>query len=189
VTIYYVHGFGSCSRANESKRLEMMRIFPDTPVHMLDYDSSAFYMDTVGALVRAVSQTAQGTPFFIGSSLGGLYARVLCSRFAGAACALFNPVIDPVSLLLGKVGRNTNFCTGLPFDVSEAVARSYAGYDAHLSAHDHRVTVFVAMDDEILDPREMTRYFMGRARIIQIQGGHRVPSLMPYAGQLLQARA
>jgi predicted esterase YcpF (UPF0227 family) len=188
VAIYYVHGFGSCSQANEKKRLEMVQIFPGTPVHMLDYNSSSLYIDNVGALVHEVSKTSKETPFFIGSSLGGLYARVLCSRYAGANCALFNPVIDPVSLLLGKVGRNINFCSGFPFEITEDVARSYSGYDGQISLHDHRMTVFVAIDDEILDPRGITHYFMGRAEIIQIQGGHRIPSLMPYAEQLVLAR-
>ncbi len=188
MAIYYVHGFGSCSQANENKRLEMRQIFPGTHVHMLDYDSSGLYADNVGALVHEVSKTAEETPFFIGSSLGGLYARVLCSRYADANCAMFNPVIDPVSLLLGKVGRNINFCTGFPFEITEDVARSYTGHDEQLSLHDHRMTVFVALDDDILDPREISRYFMGRAEVIQVQGGHRIPSLMPYAEQLVLAR-
>lgn len=191
MAIFYIHGFGSCASANHKKRLELETIFPREIVYMLDYDSASPYEANLRVMLDLAREGGGDTPLFIGTSLGGLYARVIREHHGSpwASCAVFNPVTDPVNLLQGRVGWNMSYCTGSKFLLSQEVAMSYADYLEPVNADGSQDTVFIAKEDEVLDADEMVRHFTGKAKIVMIPGGHRVESLMPHAAALNAARS
>lgn len=185
MAVYYIHGFGSCPEANEQKRKELELIFPNESVRVLGYDSALPYPTILNSLVEAVGDDEE--PFFIGTSLGGLYARVLADHFA-VQCAVFNPVIDPVTLLDTRLGMNMHYCTGLEFKLTKEVVNSYLSYIDNQSLHRNPTQVFIAKDDNVLNPEVTKSYFEKMACVIMIEGGHRITSLLPYSREIASTR-
>lgn len=185
MSIYYVHGFASCGQANSGKVSELAEMFPDEKVFALNYDSSGLYQNNLSLLISSVG--ADEEPYFVGSSLGGLYARVLADYYS-VPCAVFNPVVYPATRLKSMIGENVNYCTGKIFLLTNEVVESYSAYIDNQSLHRNPTCVFLAMNDEIIDMKELVEYFERMAHVVVIDGGHRVASLNLYVKDIVNTR-
>lgn len=180
--IYYIHGFRSCALANEPKVLELKKMFPSETVIGLDYDSFTSFDNIFNTLMGSIDPEADN--FFIGTSLGAYYARILAEE-TGSNCVLFNPLIDPVDSL--KPGMHINYCTGLRDFMNRATIESYYGVNFDLSIS-IPTTVFLSKNDEVLDNEKARNLFKKFANIIDIDEGHRINTFNPYAKEIISTR-
>ena len=185
--IFYIHGFNSSASNNLAKSIELESIFQDSTVATLDYDSGK----TADEIIERLATDAethirrsdhQDIPeLFIGTSLGGFFADILAEKLGGNA-ALFNPCFAPSKMLAQFVGENTNYGTGKRYIFTDKALASYQNHERRYSSPK---AVFVAKEDEQLNANEMIEHYEGHARIVTIEGGHRIASFAPYASELV----
>lgn len=184
--IFYIHGFNSSASNNQDKFDELVNIFEDTRVVMLEYDSGRTATEIIEKLTKEAKGDLRNSndfpDIFIGTSLGAFFADILAEKFEGYA-ALFNPCHAPSRLLAQFVGENTNFGTGVTYTFTRQALDSYREHERRYRSPK---CVFVAQDDELLNPLEVADYYEHHARIISMDGGHRVPSFLPHASLLVE---
>lgn len=183
--IFYIHGFNSSASNNRDKHEELTAIFEDTTVVMLGYDSGKTadeILDKLTAEAEAHLRDNKDFPnIFIGTSLGAFFADVLAER-TGSYAALFNPCHEPSKMLAQFVGENTNFGTGETYTFTLQALDSYRKYERRY--HSPK-SVFIAEDDELINPDTAAEFYEEHSKVIPITGGHRVASFMPYAEELV----
>ncbi len=183
--IFYVHGFNSCADRNRDKVQELARILGEE-VTLLDYPSDVRAEDILGMLQAQVAEHAGKAPhFFIGSSLGAFWAERL-AQIHGRPAALFNPCCKPVYFLRQFLGECEHFCTGKRWQFTESPLNSYAPLEA--MRIDIPRQVFMATDDEVLDPALVKDHYAGVCDVVDFHGGHSVKSFRPFADKLVALR-
>lgn len=185
MTIYYIHGFGSCAAASEPKRKDLEEIFPNEKCICLDYDSSKSLNEIYRDLQYQLSYLDRDE-FFIGTSLGGLIAYYMTITSKSAlSVALFNPLTNG-DRMLNLVGENFNYCTEESFIFSEEAARSYERFK--IEKCNIGMSVFLAKDDKVIDPEQTRNELSSFAQITDFCGGHRVESFLPFKEELIKVR-
>ena len=177
--IYYVHGFASCAHANEDKINDLYTIFPSEDVQCLEYDSTNDFNENMHILINQVTQGEDN--FFIGTSLGGYYAYNLANHFKCMSVALFNPCVSPYDIIDSRTTYK-NYCTGMSFNVSDPVRRSYRNLKKLNSI---ATWVFRGINDTLTNWNDE---FFNSCKELIIPEGHRISSFIPYENELREAR-
>ncbi|MFW5490393.1 MAG: YqiA/YcfP family alpha/beta fold hydrolase [Desulfovibrio sp.] len=181
-TYVYVHGFNSSCQSTSAQRLEEAL---QLPIHRLDYKSQNTFKENLDQLALQVKDLEE--VFLIGTSLGGFYADQLLFTIGypkACGCALFNPVVHPCDQLAQFLGKNKNFTTDEEYIFTKPTLASYADAPDTRGLQIPRV-VYIAHDDELLDPLVALEYWKGHSKVVDIKGGHRISSFRPYAQEIL----
>lgn len=182
--IYYIHGFNSAGNSNSNKVQELKAIFKTPNVEALNYKCSWNAHKIMEELSRTVKgDLYTGTPIFLGTSLGGFFSDILSEKFNGRA-ALFNPCFRPSHFLKKYIGENKNFKTEETYLFTEKILKTYEPLEK--IRHSPKV-VFAAQNDDVIPAKEVTSYYeAAHTKVVQIEGGHRISSFLPYTEKLLE---
>lgn len=179
-TVVYLHGFASVGKSAKSDRLAetVERLghrfaAPDLPVDPEDVIKTVF--STVDNLTNGREESAWPL-VFVGTSLGGFWARYFSARY-DTPCVLVNPATSPTKTMSDRLDKAlTNYKTGESITVTREtlekflVAETYAKYNGNGAL----LNLFVAMDDEVLNPIEMIEDLpFYESRTVTEDGGHR----------------
>lgn len=168
--IVYLHGFGSAGNSPKSQALKAVFgddavISPDLP---MDPD------EVIAKIATIVHENKEYPIIFVGTSLGGFYANYFAQRY-DAPCVLVNPSTKPSVTMAKRLGKNTNYVTGAEFEITD---RHIATFEAMEHAVEDQngalISLFVAEDDDILDPSIALQYFpFTKTKVVTKDGGHR----------------
>ena len=161
INVIYFHGYGSSSATDKAVGL---RTFfeevsaPDIP--LLWDEADAYLKEYVSQALRA---GAGKTFVFVGTSLGGYWATRMSDLFA-VPSVIINPSCRPAVTLKSYAN---------PLLTASELSKFVALEPKSISAR----TVLLALDDEILDPKEAMDVFkFSDVKLFQ-NGGHRFSSI------------
>ena len=168
--VIYLHGFRSIA-GNSSKAQSLASMLPKETIISLEYkphkpDEASLAIDTLVAELGEKNITG-----FVGTSLGGFWARWAASKYRIAAIAI-NPSLEPWATL--PTGEFSCYGSDDLIQVSQADLEAFKSY---LAPGAGAVTMHVvAMDDDVLDAERMLT-LIGDDCLWQTQifetGGHR----------------
>lgn len=154
VGVFYVHGFAS--GINYQKLDSLAKIINNDNVNVmgLQYDSDWSYDRIKDSLITQVNQYVNELTdiVFIGTSLGGLFARELANHY-NERMIVINPVVDPFTQLKQFIGSNINFSTGKHFEFTHEILNSYKNYKLEQKAL--CVTYISDCDDVLIDNNQL----------------------------------
>lgn len=171
--IFYIHGFASSS--NSSTITKLKEYLDDANVIGLDYDSSKDFHINLESLINQVDSYHFDDFMFIGTSLGGLYAKFLSDHFKVSAI-LINPVVEPSTQLKQFVGKNANFKTGESFTFSNSCLNTYKNVYT-TNQHSDLIVYSSVCDNTIKNGFELVKQHVKDCLIIPTMTEHRINSL------------
>ena len=129
IGVFYVHGFASGINYKKLDSLSAIINNKQCIVIGLHYNSEWSFDEIKTNLINQVNQYADELDdlVFVGTSLGGLFARELANKF-NSPMIVINPVVNPVKQLSQFVGTVVNYSTGQMFTFSNQVLDSYKQY-------------------------------------------------------------
>ena len=129
IGVFYVHGFAS--GINYAKLDSLSKTINDDHCSVigLHYNSDWNFDQIKNSLINQVNTYIDEFEelVFIGTSLGGLFARELANHF-NSPMIVINPVTDPVNQLSQFVGTVVNYSTGQMFTFTNQNIQSYNDY-------------------------------------------------------------
>ena len=155
-----LHGFNSAGNTEKARWLR--EHLPEMEVRSPTYSHDP--TDAMRQLRRCADEardTRGDAPSFLGTSLGGFYARRLARDYASRA-VLLNPVIDPLLTLEPALGPNLNFKTGERYMFERHHLHGFANHRINEAQSDPPTLVLLDMADELLDSRATSQHFKGR---------------------------
>lgn len=176
-TILYLHGFASGPKP-QSPKVAMLRGLG----HQVDCLGTNGDYRPAGYLsaIHQFTQTAALPDLFVGSSLGGFWARHFGCRLERPWIAL-NPALHPTQTLARSTGRLRRFDVEADFDWSLEDAEQYLPYEERWLTSEVPGLIIVAKDDEVVDPADTWR-FSGNSQFIKLpRGGHDLANTEDYA--------
>jgi predicted esterase YcpF (UPF0227 family) len=178
--IVYLHGFNS---SPQSHKAQLMGRYVKERGLAAEYACPALpplASDAIGE----IEKLAPGKGMcFIGSSLGGFYATYLAEKH-GAKAVLINPAIDPQVGLRSYLGRQTNFHTGEPYELTEMHLRDWAKLYAPRITPE-RYLLIVETGDEVLDYRKAVARYAGAEQVVIPGGDHSLQSFPEHLPRIL----
>jgi len=199
--VIYLHGFGSVGKTDKSESLRKMVMqrgdsffAPDLPFDPIE--AKKIVTDQISKSWSNYDQIV-----LVGTSLGGFLAHVIGEEF-DIPYVVVNPAINPsekFGLLLediksGAVEPPRNYKTKAMIDVNEQAVAEFSKLEkAWDKATARLVHLFIAEDDDVLDPVEaQTFYKFSAVRMIYRDGGHRFEShwreVVDYVSDILISR-
>ena len=176
--IILIHGFGSNGEDSRTNNI-VKTWFPDetviTPTYRY-YNPDSAFMDLREQIQTAILlNPADDQLVFIGVSLGGFWARYFANEFSADKLIMLNPSLVPHKTLLDKTGPGEDHYTGSRYVMTEANVKNFSTYFVQDDLRELPITVIVADDDDIVDPKTADTYIGSfRAHIIHTTGGHRL---------------
>ena len=125
--IFNLHGFNSAGNNNTFAQLsayfgtDARVISPSYTVH----NFARGLQELTDRLEADPASIADGTPLFVGSSTGAVFAETLARRYRGKV-VLINPVTDP-GILRGALGWNKNYRTEEEYAFTEQDLETFTG--------------------------------------------------------------
>ncbi len=171
----YIHGFNTAGNGDKAIFLrehlpEDHVISPTYPAQLPDL-AIAILSDHIG---RAIREINPDHVIFVGSSLGGFYARYLAHRvFPQAYLVMINPAIDAHIIMREALGPNKNYATGEEYIFEEENFQELENF-AYLETHRVPTLVLLDEEDELLDSKKTLAYYeeMPRVKVVCYPGGN-----------------
>jgi len=175
--IFVLHGFASATPNDNSAA--MAELYPDANIVNLNYEFDPVVgMDQVHDQIEAAFEKYPLLDFqllFVGCSLGGFVARYLAWVY-GSKAVIMNPAVFPEESLTRFIGANTNYRTGVTFELTEENVRNYANF--HVAEGVVPTLVLLDEDDEVIDSAATVKHYTGKASVFMYKGGsHRFEHL------------
>ena len=151
VLIIAVHGKGSTAETSNTVQTLKKYFKDDADVITPTYDDKDSYEKTKKYFDSFVKPYTQyGTVAVIGVSLGGFWAKYLANRIAGSKYIGLNPSLN-------------YYKTGIEHDKP-----------------DLPITIYVAKDDDVVDPHVAMKHYQTRGKVNALDsGGHRLVNVLP----------
>jgi predicted esterase YcpF (UPF0227 family) len=173
--ILNIHGFRSCG--DNAKAAFLRGLFP--AARIVSPTLPLAPRKALELLESEVERCGEPLEMIVGSSLGGFYAYVLCCRYRVPA-VLLNPAVIPFLHLAEAVGPVENACTGEPgiWTVEDCLTLKDLFCETAYKAESSLLHVFLASDDEVLEPRLTRAFFRFHGRLVELAWGtHRFEGL------------
>lgn len=171
--IFYIHGFNSYKGSSTPKKLHQIL---GLEIEELYYHSHWCFDDIMTDLKQQYSRRYHGQKsILMGTSMGGFFADQLADLPGIYALVLINPVVDPVRVLSHEtfLGPQKNFITHEIHPFTLEIAATYQ------TRRDMRHVpvlrrLLLSAHDELLDASVALEWWQSVARVINIEGGHRL---------------
>lgn len=171
--IIYLHGFASSG--NSAKVSQLKQHFKDTMVVAPDLPPDPQKaIEMIKGIVKNAHSKGEKKFLFLGTSLGGFYAWYASALFDSPAI-LVNPCIHPHETTKQWLGRNKNFGTGKEFEWLQEHLDQLNEMTKWVNSHykSKLISIEVAMDDALLDAKEIISHFEASEVNVHDTGGHR----------------
>ena len=185
--IFYIHGFLSGPLAVKARLLA--QYVEDLKDENVSFQALSFsdvpqlgLPEIISTIDEFVSSHLQEPIGLIGSSLGGFYATLLCSRYQ-CKSVLLNPCIHPQDYFVKLAGPHYNENTKCHFEVDEAMLEFLTAQDKSIELQPDLIEVYLGSEDEVLDYHKALDFY-SQCKIHFIEGEdhaftHDFKSLMP----------
>lgn len=149
IGVFYVHGFASGINIAKLDNLRKTINDHNCSVIGLHYESNWDFDTIINSLIGQVNQYIDEFDefVFIGTSLGGLFARELANHY-NERMIVINPVTDPYNQLRQFIGINKNYATNQTFEFTEQLL---AGYKNYTIKRGGLCLTYVSTQDEVLN--------------------------------------
>jgi hypothetical protein len=129
-------------------------------------------LDALETLESAVKEAGQPLEMIVGSSLGGFYAYVMCCRHRVPAI-LLNPAVVPFIHLSEAIGDVQNTYSGEwgTWTREDCLSLKELFCENAYRAEGRLVHVFLAADDEVLEPRLARDFFRFHGNLRELPDG------------------
>jgi uncharacterized protein len=169
--IIYLHGFRSTG--NSGKTLTLRKMFPEYEIIGPHYSPHNPLLAEQELSSLMDSLTDKQSVLVIGTSLGGFWAHWMARKF-NLNAIMINPSIDPGNTL--TIGRYTLYDeTNTEIEVTQQSLDMASSFRVmQVDAKQLSCFVWVALDDEVLDPQAIINEFTGIHKLkIYDTGSHR----------------
>lgn len=184
----YIHGLNSDGERSRKNLTECL----GQKVFNLTWESDRPFDENIAYLIAQCENIEEENPVdiplfespvwerfvMIGSSMGGYYAAVL-SAIKDYPCALFNPVVYPKRTLQKFKGTNTNFATGIKYEMTQEIIDSY-NFCGNLKKPLIDRAIVLGRNDEVLDYKEAEAFFRGAEEILITDCNHQIKDYSPF---------
>ncbi len=181
----YIHGFNSSPASYKSQYFKQFLdarhpgnefICPELP----DYPFQAI------ELLSQIIESSQNHPLaLIGSSLGGFYATWLASKY-NLQAVLINPAVNPQELLVGLLGKNTNYHTGQEYQLTTEHIEQLKALQVSVIERVENFMVLLQTGDEVLDYRLANKKYIQSHLILEQGGSHSFEDFPLYCEEIYQ---
>jgi predicted esterase YcpF (UPF0227 family) len=174
--IVYLHGFGSQGKSVKSDQLRAK--FGDAHVVSPNLPPDP---DRVKMILDQIVQSNSDWPMiFVGTSLGGFYAKWAAHHFDCPA-VMVNPAVHPSKTLYQYLGTNVNYATGERFELTLDHLAELARMEAESAGTGGALLhVFVAQDDHVIPHTDVLAALPHTAHThVNQTGGHRYETGWP----------
>lgn len=169
-TVIALHGYGS-SPSSSSTIKTLKNGLKEYSFISPKYDEKD-PSGTAGKLLSMATSVPENEELvIIGASLGGFWARWLANKVRGAKLVLINPSINAPENLKKYVASG---------GLASSEVDAYKPYKISTDRSSMSIMVIVAMDDDVVSPKETVSLYNGRAEVHKGTGGHRMSTLNTY---------
>lgn len=174
--IVYLHGFGSQGMSAKSDQLKVR--FGEHQVEAPDLPQDPTKVKHI--IDQIVVKNRSWPLIFVGTSLGGFYARWAANHYDCPA-VLVNPSVHPSKTLYQYLGVNRNYATGKQFEVTTADLDQLAHMEQEAAGTSGAlIHVFAAQDDAVIPHQDVLTALPHTAHLhVSPTGGHRYESGWP----------
>ncbi|MGE0801493.1 MAG: YqiA/YcfP family alpha/beta fold hydrolase [Lautropia sp.] len=161
--LIYLHGFRSSARSFKAQLLAARMQALGHGEQYFAPDLAVEPAHAIGDVLERLAPTAADT--LVGSSLGGCYATWLAEQ-TGCRAVLLNPAVRPARDLASRVGPQTGYHDGVPFEFKAEYVEQLRGYQVDAITRPERYYLIAAKGDEVLDWREMVAHYPGARQTV-----------------------
>lgn len=172
-TVLYLHGFRSSPQSAKATLMAQAIAECGVPAawHCPQLPASPAQAlalaNTTIESARSTGMDPQSDLILIGSSLGGYYATCLAEQWQCSA-AVLNPVVNAARDLATQVGEHRQYHSDEPFVFLPDYVDELAAMAVPALSDPRRYYLLATTGDEVLDWREMSRWYAGaQGRIVQ----------------------
>lgn len=171
--ILYLHGLNSSGSSRKASRLRaalapIQVLAPSYPAHR---PRAAVEILNHWLQVLQREQGIAEPRLWIGSSMGGFYARYLASTFPPGHLVLINPALRPWELLGPYRGERMVSASGEGYRVDDALIEGSHTYCVAEDGAPPPTTLFLDEGDELIDWRIAAEVYRDRGRLFIFPGG------------------
>ena len=180
--LIYLHGFRSSSRSFKARLLQARFAAAGCADRFLAPDLPVEPAAAIALVQQEIGPTAADT--LVGSSLGGCYATWLAEQ-VGCKAVLLNPAVRPARDLATRVGPQTGYHDGQPFEFRQAYVDQLRGYEVARITRPARYFLVAAQGDEVHDWREMVAHYPGARQRVIPGSDHGLSDFEDWIGEVL----
>ncbi len=183
--LVYLHGFRSSSRSFKARLLKERLHALGRPDAFCAPDLSPEPARAIAAILELLQAPGPQTDdTLVGSSLGGCYATWLAER-TGCKAVLLNPATHPARDLASRVGPQTGYHDGVPFEFEAAWVEQLRRFEVGAITRPQRYFLIAAQGDEVLDWREMVAAYPGARHKILPGSDHGLSDFAEHVDEVL----
>jgi len=185
--LIYIHGFNGTGKGGHAAQLGAampdIKVVSPTLSHVPD--------KALAKLERLVRRGVKRKKVALaGTSIGGLYAAYLASKYDLPAI-MINPMVDD-QFLRDYIGPQKNFNTGKSYEWTEKLCDQLGKYLTEASSLSVPPLVLLDQGDEVYGHWQATKHYEGHADIRLYPGGshgfEHLPEAMPVIRKYLEGR-
>lgn len=161
--IFYIHGFLSGPNAVKATLLRnYVESLSDKQIvfHALSFNDipQIGFKEITDKIDAFICEHPKEKIALIGSSLGGFYATLLCSRYR-CKSVLLNPCVHPQDYFVNLAGPQYNSNTDCHFEVDQHMLDFMKEQDCALQLRPEFMQVYLGTQDEVLDYRKALMFY------------------------------
>ena len=186
--LVYLHGFRSSPRSSKAVMTGEAVKTLTTAANAIDWycpqllASPKASMDMVTAFI---DQSKADRIVVIGSSLGGFYANYLAEKYGCKAVAL-NPAVRAARELAPHVGMMTSYDSDEPFDFRPEYIDELKSLQVERISDPNRYLLIAAKGDELLDWKEMSKFYQGAKQLILEGSDHGIADYSDHLPRIME---
>jgi predicted esterase YcpF (UPF0227 family) len=185
--LVYLHGFRSSPRSSKAvmtgEAISALSTNAD-PVEWYCPQLPASPKESMDLVTAHINASKAERVVVIGSSLGGFYANYLAEKYACKAVVL-NPAVYAARELEPHVGMMTSYDSDEPFDFRPEYITELKNLQVNQITNPERYFLIAAKGDELLDWREMVKFYPGAKQLVLEGSDHGIADYANHLPQVL----
>lgn len=166
--LVYLHGFRSSPRSSKAVKTGLAvkaLSSKENPIEWYCPQLHASPKQSMDMVTNYIDQSGADKIVIIGSSLGGFYTNYLAEKYACKAIVL-NPAVRAARELAPHVGMLTSYDNDEPFDFRSEYIDELKVLQVEKITSPDRYFLIAAKGDELLDWREMVKFYGGSHQLV-----------------------
>jgi len=166
--LVYLHGFRSSPRSSKAVKTGLAVKALSSKENLIEWYCPQLHASpkqSMDMVTNYIDQSGADKIVIIGSSLGGFYTNYLAEKYACKAIVL-NPAVRAARELAPHVGMLTSYDNDEPFDFRSEYIDELKVLQVEKITSPDRYFLIAAKGDELLDWREMVKFYGGSHQLV-----------------------